>query len=217
MAISNYTELQDALTNYTHRAGLDSRIPEFIQMGEADLNARLRTKDQETTSTQSMSTSVNTLALPSGFLEAQRLEYTEDLEEIVFVDHKVLIVSNTGSAQPFFYTIIDDNMVFETTPDSARETKLYYRKKYDIATDATNWLLTNYPNLYLMAAMVYAAFYADDSAKEDRLRARLYGMDGKSGEVAVVNRSEARKRNAGNAILVNDLPTTYPRTNILNG
>lgn len=218
MSISTYSELQDALANFTHRADLTSRIPEFIQMGEADLNARIRAKDQEETASYSMSTSVNTLALPAGFMEQQRLEYTASpyqYEEIVFIASPLLTVG-TGTGQPFTYTIRDDNMVFEIIPDAAHAVKLYYRKKYDIATDLTNWLLTNYPNLYLMAAMAWAAFYAKDYATEANLRGKLYGSDGHGGEVAVLNRSEARKRGSG-GIMQNDLPVGKGRVNILNG
>jgi hypothetical protein len=209
MSISSYSELQTALTNYTHRADLTSRIPEFIQMGEADLNARLRTKDQEDTASSSMSTSTNTLALPAGFLEAQRLEYTSDLEEITFVASPLLI-ADTGTGQPGFYTIRDSNMVFEVTPNSAYAVKLYYRKKYDIATDLTNWLLTNYPNLYLYSAMVHAMLYIANDSRASAFRVYL------DNEIELVKRSEARKRSSG-GVMQNDLPVGYGRINILNG
>lgn len=210
MSISTYAELQTALTNYTHRSDTAALLPEFIQMGEADLNARVRTKDQEDTDSQSMSTSVNTLALPAGFLEPIRLEYTSDLTEIPFVASS-LLEAETYSAQPKRYTIRDANMVFDRTPDSAYAVKLYFRKKYDIATDSTNWLLTNYPNLYLYSAMVHALIYEMNDARAQMFRGYL------DGEIALVNRTEARKRNTTNTIMSSDLPTTYQQSSILNG
>lgn len=210
MSISTYAELQTALATYTHRDDTTLRLPEFIQMGEADLNARIRTNDQEDTDSQNMSTSANTLALPSGYLEATRLEYTSDLSEIPFVASP-LLVANVYSGQPKKYTIRDANMVFDMTPDSAYAVKLYYRKKYDIATDSTNWLLTNYPNLYLYSAMVHALIYEMNDSRAQMFRGYL------DSEITMVNRSEAKKRNTQNAIMLSDLPDTYSQSRILNG
>ena len=210
MSISTYAELQTALTNYTHRDDTTLRRPEFIQMGEADLNSRIRTKDQESTDSQSMSTSANTLALPAGYLEASRLEYTSDLSEIPFVASPLLVAS-TATGQPNKYSIRDASMVFDLTPDSAYVVKLHYRKKYDLATDLSNWLLTNYPNLYLYSAMVHASIYEMNDARAQMFRGYL------DSEIALVNRAEARKRNTQNTIMSSDLPTTYHQSSILNG
>ena len=46
MAITNYSTLQAAIADYLNRADLTSQIQNFIQFAEADLNTRLRCREQ---------------------------------------------------------------------------------------------------------------------------------------------------------------------------
>ncbi|NCV21747.1 MAG: hypothetical protein EBV45_07325 [Chloroflexi bacterium] len=43
--ITTYTTLQSTIADYLNRADLTAQIPTFIQMAEADMNTRLRTRE----------------------------------------------------------------------------------------------------------------------------------------------------------------------------
>ena len=74
MAISTYSELKTAVSNWLNRSDLDLRIPEFIDLAEAGFNRMLRTRDQMTRSTTTASTQYVTL--PDDFLQARNVNIT---------------------------------------------------------------------------------------------------------------------------------------------
>ena len=74
MAISTKAELHTAVANWLNRSDLTSRIPEFIALGEAQLNRILRTRDMLTRA--SPPTNAQYVALPSDFQEMLNVELT---------------------------------------------------------------------------------------------------------------------------------------------
>lgn len=196
MAIANYTELQSELIDWFHRADLNAKVPVFIQLGEAYLNRKLRTMDMETRSTASISTTSRYLALPTRFVEMVSLSMLDgdNWEELTFVDSSVLrenVASETIQAKPTLYTIKDE-LEFDSVSDQAYTLEMHYYKQYDIAADTTNWLLTNYPDLYMYASFTAAEMYL----KNDN---RVGGIKSLMAEaVRDLNISESRKR--GNAM-----------------
>lgn len=205
MSIITYDELKIALANYSHRTDATNRIPEFIQMGEADLNARVRTAEQEIDGSLTCSTLTREIALPSGFLEARKMMFTADLEEIFYDDS---LQENTESARPKRYTI-RDTIRFDYVPDSAYALTFFYRRKYDIASDSTNWLLTNWPNAYLYASLYHMAIWAKDVDGAMTYNNILGNI------IADINRQEARKRAKGT--LKTNVPNLASSFNIFRG
>lgn len=164
MAITTYTELQDALTNYTHRAGLTARTAEFISMGEAWLNRKLRVMEMEDSVTITPSQSVSYVALPAGYMEA--ISFTDDLgESLVAVDaaRLAMLSYGAGTSRPRYYRI-SSRIDFERVADAAYNYTFRFYKRLDIATDSTNSVLTNHPDIYLNASLVWAATYAKNQA-----------------------------------------------------
>ena len=190
MSISTYAELQTAVDNWMHRDDLTARVPEFIQMGEAVLNRKLRTVDMETRATITTGTTSRFLGLPTGFIEMRSMFIQNPAKELFYLDPQSLrdrIVSETDTAEPEFFTIKDE-IELDCIPSTALTLEQHYLKKYDIATDLTNWLLTNYPELYLHAALASAVFYIMDDPRLPTIKSLL------SEGIAELNRLEARKR-----------------------
>src|SRR5574340_375070 len=157
MSVSTYAELQTAVSNWLHRADLTSYTADFIQQGEAWLNRKLRTMDMEERATVTMGTTDRFDSLPTGYLEMQSLYYTGTLEELTFVEPSALIrLIRTGSGKPVHFTI-KDGLEWDRVPDSAYESEMHYFKALNIASDSTNWLLTNHPDIYLHASIAAAA------------------------------------------------------------
>lgn len=197
MSISTYAELQTAVGSYTHRDDTAARIPEFIQMGEADINRTIRTVDMETRSVSAMSTISRFQALPTGFVEIRSIYLQNPVKELLYLAPSSLrdsVVSETNSAEPSAFTIKDE-IEFDCIPDQAYSMEIHYLKKYDIAAESTNWMLTNYPSLYLYSAMVHASIYEMNDARAQMFRGYM------DDEMSRINKSEARKRRTGNTFL----------------
>lgn len=173
MSLSTYTNLQTALIAALHRSGLSTNVPDFITLAEDKLNKRLRLRGMRTRVTSSVNSEY--VALPTGFLAAAnfqvntsprtRLEYaTPEWLDIKFPDS-----SATGT--PEFYTFSGGEIQLAPVPDTTYTLEMDYYKKLDLATDSTNWLLTNAPRCYYYGALMEAAaFLVNDK------RVPMWGM-----------------------------------------
>jgi len=171
MSISNYTELQAAIANWMTRGDLTSRIPEFISLCEAKLNRKLRLSQQRIVQTTPFVSANNRrVSLPSDCLELLdiqvKLASADDSTYIspIYATPDMLNKKRLSSGgTPTHYT---RHSQIEFNSDVANEhtVRLLYVKKWDIATNSTNWLLTNFPDAYLYGAMMAAMPYV----KNDR-------------------------------------------------
>ena len=188
MSISNYTELQTAVADWLHRADLSARATDFIQQGEAWLNRKLRTADmEERSSVLTMGTTDRFDTLPTRFLEMQSIYYTNDNEEITFVEPSALIRLIAATGKPAYFTI-KDGLEWSCIPDTAYPYEIHYFKALDIASDTTNWLLTNHPDIYLYAALSSAAIYIKDDNRVPGIKSLL------NEAVDDLNTQDSRKR-----------------------
>ena len=214
MSISNYSELQTEMESWLHRDDLTAKFPDFIKMGEGVLNRKLRTVDMETRATATTGTTSRFMALPVGFVEMLSLWIQDPAQEILYLAPRQLreyISSETDTGEPSHFTIKDE-IEFNCIPDSAYTLEQHYLKKYDLAADVTNWLLTNHPELYLHACLAPAALFARDSD----LYSMMAGLRDQG--IAEVNRAEARKRGGGMAYLrVDDALSRANTYNIITG
>jgi hypothetical protein len=175
MAITTYAELKTAIANWIARDDLTSYLDEFIDLTETMLKREpappesldmggIRADIQRTTGT--LSTSAATLALPSDFLEMYRFTLTADANYTVlrFVDRNMLnLMHRDGSGLPAFFTI-SDVFEFDVKPDSAYAYELSYWPSVTAlsASNTTNWVITNYPDVYLAGCMFHAARFIKD-------------------------------------------------------
>ena len=78
MSISNYAELQTAVSDWLHRNDLSGRAADFIQHGEAWLNRKLRTVDMEERASVVMGTTDRFDTLPQWYIVTQRMTRETD-------------------------------------------------------------------------------------------------------------------------------------------
>jgi hypothetical protein len=156
MAISTYSELQTALTNWSDRSDLTSRHPEFIALCESDLNKRLRIRAMENRVTATVNSEYS--SLPTGFLEMRNFQLnTSPKQTLRFVTPEYIDTFWAGSTtgQPRVYTMIGGEIQVAPSPDGSYTAEMDYYKKWDIASDTTNWLLTNAPGVYLYGSLIH--------------------------------------------------------------
>jgi hypothetical protein len=190
MSFSNYTTLQAAIVAALHRSDLNTAVPDFIALAEDKLNKRLRLRAME--NRQQASVSSEYLALPTGFLAMrnfqlnssprQRLEYaTPEYLDARYPD-------STSTGRPVFYTLVGGEIQLAPVPDTTYTAEIDFYEKFDIATDTTNWLLTNAPRTYYYGAMAEAARYMKDDKRSAQWE-QLFEM-----AVSDVERADQRDR-----------------------
>lgn len=159
MSLSTYANLKTALADTLHRSDLTSAIPDFITLAEDKLNKRLRLRGMETRVTTTATSEY--VALPTDFLAMRnfqantsprvRLQYASP----EWLDKKY---GDASAGTPEFYTFVGGQIQLYPVPSSVTLEMDYY-KKLDIATDSTNWVLTNAPRCYYYGALMEAAGY----------------------------------------------------------
>lgn len=157
MTISTYAELVSAGENWLHRDGLDSRIPEFIVLGEARIGREVQARQME----QRVSTTADTIInLPSDYVSMRAVRVkgsTVGWLDYMTPDEFFNTTASSSSSTQKKYTIIGDELVFPTTPNG--DIELYYYKKLAALSTATNTLFTVNPDLYLYALLAEAGPY----------------------------------------------------------
>lgn len=196
MTISNYTELKAAVADYLNRSDLTSQIVDFITMAEGDINTESRLIHQEITATITMVSGQDYNTLPTGFQEAINFYYTDTLDEICQIPFSKLPDYKTSAQTRPYHYIISDKIYYEAAPDAGYTAKMAYLKKWDIASDSTNWLLTNHPAAYLYGALVHAEPFLVNDAR--MVTWKTMWKD----KLDMLNRLSAKNR--GNAKLVAD-------------
>jgi hypothetical protein len=157
MAISTFTELKTAVAHWLDRDDLTNRIPEFVTLAEDTLNKRVRIRAMENRATATINSEYS--SLPTGFLEMRNFQLnTSPKQTLRFVTPEYIDTFWAGSTtgQPRVYTFIGGEIQVAPSPDGSYTAEMDYYKKWDIATDTTNWLLTNAPSAYLYGSLLQA-------------------------------------------------------------
>lgn len=165
--ITSYATLTAEIQNYIHRGDLSSEIDVWIGVVESELNLELRTRQQLTSTTLSATT--NTVALPADFLQMRNLELgtipTNPLKYVTS-EQRDLYDRQSSSGQPRIYDIVGTNLFLSPAPDQTYTLNIeYYSKIPGLISNTTNWLITNFPHLYLYGCLQQAAGFITDAAR----------------------------------------------------
>ena len=176
--IIDYTSLQAAVTEYLARdqdATLIARIPSFIQLAEAKFNRQLFVRQMELRSIAVVgltSSEPEFIALPSDFqsMRSVRLSSVVGKPCLEFKsgtqmdEYRVATCDVAG--QPRYFTVFGDEIELAPTPDATYTIEMVYRQNIPpLASNATNWLLTLAPDIYLYGALLESAPYIKEDAR----------------------------------------------------
>lgn len=166
MAITTYAELLTAIDNWTHRADLTSRAPEFIALFEAKVNRLLKTRDMETKDT-SFSIASEYVTVPTGLAHVRQFYLNTSPKQVLELMPGDLQGTYFGSStgRPRFYEIVGNEFRFGPAPDGTYTATIVYSKAITglSGSNTTNWLLTSHPDLYLYGTLAEAAIFAKDA------------------------------------------------------
>ena len=161
MSLDTYTGLVAEVGNWLDRPDLAARVPTFIRLVESKVNRRLSDPDMEQVSTSTASSDYT--ALPDGFGEMVSIS-TGDLPLAPMSAVEYAGIDSAITGRPRFYIIVDGAIGFYPR-DATAAIRIVYRKNVPALTssNATNWLLTRAPDVYLYGALTEAsAFLVED-------------------------------------------------------
>jgi len=170
MAIATYTELKAAIADWLLRDDLTAVIPTFISLAEADIARKLRHWRMEERVTLSVSGQYTDL--PAGFLEvamatlaSSRPVRMELISRGEMQDRREINADTTGVPQ--YYALTGGQLEVYPTPNDTYSVDFAYIKTPAALSDsnATNWLLTYHPDIYLHGALLQAAPYLKDDER----------------------------------------------------
>lgn len=171
MAITTYTELKSTVADWLNRSDLESAIPSFISLAEAELNRRLRVP-QMTARADAVIESQYT-ALPSDLISMKSLYLqTNPVTQLEFVSVEEMArmkseVASTYTAKPTHFSIVGQTIEVWPLPNGNFTAELvYYARVPSLsASVASNWLLSASPDAYLYGALMHSAPYLKDDER----------------------------------------------------
>jgi len=155
MALNNFANLKASIRVWSERDDIEDVIDDIILLAEQEMynNAEeiLLVRQMEVETNPSTSTSVRTLALPTGFIEMRemKIEDDEDFFTVVYkTPEQLQIIDRVGLPQ--FFTVTDQ-IEFDRVSDVAYTLQLKHYAEPTALSDSntTNSILTNYPAIYL--------------------------------------------------------------------
>lgn len=171
MALTTYNELKSSVADWLNRTDLTAVVPDFISLAEAQIERTLRTRQMIVRATASIDSEYS--AVPADFLETKSIKLnTSPVTPLQFESVDALdSMKGTmylANGKPLYFGIVGGQIRVLPVPDSTYTAELtYYAKLSKLSsTNATNWLLTQAPDVYLYWALMQAAPYLKD---DDRI------------------------------------------------
>lgn len=166
----NYSDLKTNLADWLVKDNLTTQIDTFIDLAEADMNAKLkhwRMNERTTLSVSSQYTSLpaDFMAFISATLSDTTPRRMEGLSRSQIQEMRELNDDTAG--KPQYFCITGGQMEVYPTPDSTYSVDLEYRTIPDALSDSntTNWISTYHPSIYLYGALSHAAPYLKDDER----------------------------------------------------
>lgn len=161
MAISTYAELKAAVIDWSYRTDLDSRIDNFIDLCEADLQVRCKLLEFEAVGSVTITAGAGTL--PTGYTGARAVYWQGNLDKplkYVTPDRYDQLANDSGEG--VYYTIVGTQI--KTAPMTDGTVVMTYKARFTPLSDSntTNVLLTNYPDAYLHGTLLQLRTFTKD-------------------------------------------------------
>lgn len=191
MAIGTYAELQAAVGTWLDRTDLTAPAPTFIRLTESKINKVLRSHQMIKRVETVLDDAVETL--PVDFLEMLSAHIrTSPVTPVDFrpMNDFVRLDEFNLTGTPRWYSIVGNTLRFAPAPIGSPTFEMSYYARVPALSDdePVNWLLTDYPDVYLYGALAEASIYL----REDDRAGYWGGLFG--GEIANLNVASERAR-----------------------
>ena len=196
MALTTYDELKASIADTLNRDDLTSQIPDFITMGETQINRDVRHWRMEDRVNATVDTQYT--ALPNNFVEPIRLTIPASPSHTMelmgpFELSKLRMENDDTSGRPQYYAIVDSAFEVYPTPDTQYTVELVYYESIPNMTSVlqSNWVLEYFPDAILYGSLLHSAPYL----QEDN-RVQLWGALYQAA-VSAINLEGERARSSG--------------------
>lgn len=160
MALDTFSNLKNEIASSLNRDDLTNQLDTFINLAESRHARDLRVREMETIDT-SITTVAGTQAynLPTGYLEMRYVAFRTSpytiLQYMSPGDFFRIYNDGQGNGAPVYYTIVGKEIFLGHTPDSANVLEIgFFKRPTELSTsNATNDILTNFPDLYLYGSL----------------------------------------------------------------
>lgn len=165
--ISNYSQLKTAIANFMHRTDLDSNLPTFIQLAEKRITNIIKSGQLENLHTTYTVAAQETIDLPADYTALKSI-VIKTIPQKQLTLRPAHIINQYNQMQvtgrPEFYCIELDKIKLSPIPDAAYQIDIVSFDRLDALSDTntTNWVLEQYPYLYLYASLVEASIFTND-------------------------------------------------------
>lgn len=176
MAITTYQQLRDAIGHWLHRQSVlgqdesTDMIPDIITLGEARIWRELRHRHMETALLGTIASGV--IPVPSDYVElkfayidgtpVRRLKRRSP--SFIYTNYP----NRASSGQPWFIAREGTSFIFGPFPDSGYTVKGIYFKRLDPLATSLNAIFTQFPDLWLAAALSEAHLFVQDAASSQQ-------------------------------------------------
>jgi hypothetical protein len=168
--VTNYSTLKTEIANILNRSDLTSSIPGFIQRAEGRLKRDKRIKKIQ--NNISFQVSADNATLPSDLKSIENLYIDDDNRrgpiEIVTAEKLSTLKAKHGpTGIPSYAAVVDGTLRMAPVPDGTYTLLLTYKRKVTTLSDSStsNWLLDEWPDIYIYAALIESAPFLKDDAR----------------------------------------------------
>ena len=168
MALTTYTELQAAVADFLNRDDLSSTIPTFIKLAEAQISRDLLHWKQQKRVVTTLNERYENL--PTDLIKLHDV-VLDDVKQVKPASKSEIsrykLNSEGIAAEPVYYSIYSGQIEFVPTPDVDYELTLQYSARIPYLSDELqdNWLLIDYPDIYLYGTLLQSAPYLQEDAR----------------------------------------------------
>ena len=182
MALNSYSNLKDAVQDFSHRNDVADKLDDFILLAEDTMFANpdfpIQLRQIETRATATTSTADQFLSLPSGYIAMRRLKlilsgYDADIR--YQAPEQMQTVGASGI--PAYFTVTSQ-IEFDRVTDAEYTVEMQYSAKPTglSSSNTTNVILDNHPSVYLYGCLWALFGWANDDAQEAKYLAKFIGQ-----------------------------------------
>lgn len=165
MAISTYSELKTEITDFMEREDISGKAEVVVKLAEARLNRKLESVEADVTLTgtvNSRSIDISSYSVIEGIALFLLDDDGDEIELTKRPEGTFPQTADTG--EPEIWALDGDNIDFDCKLDEAYTFRFRYVGRFALSDAApTNDLLTNHPDVYLAACVVWGGMYTQNA------------------------------------------------------
>lgn len=172
--IQTFDDLKGAVGRWLHRTDLPAASEDFIALFEARVNRDLRVRQMEATYSQTVTAQRN--SLPTGWLEMiGKPTVGGKPQDFITRDQFKLLDGTVPVFESGYFTIFGSTIALNVNVAAGVVLAFdYYTKIPSLgASNPTNWLITDAPDIYLYGSLLEAAPYLNNDARIETWRGLL--------------------------------------------